>query len=305
MIEAIPTWRFLPRRSIGKTGFVASILGIGDLADRSTPADELVAILHRAMLAGLNVIDTAPSYEDGFGEEVVGRALQGRRADTFLIDKIDYLDQPVTPQVDESLRRLGHGQVDLFAFHAVATMDDWQALAKPGGPLDELAECVKQGKTRFRGISAHHPAVVMAAIASGLCDVVMFPVGPYCDTRYIRECLPLARAAGVGTICFKAFGAGKLVSDTQGYGRPLPSPAPGDPFGKTMAHLSVEECLRFTLTCDPDVTLLGLSTAVEQDAAFAGAADFLPYTDYEMDQIRLLATEAVEGKGPVWWDPQP
>lgn len=296
------TWQFLPRRPLGKTEFVATLLGIGDLADASSQEDEQVETLRRALDAGLNLIDTAPGYEAGLSERLVGRALQGRRQGVFLIDKIDVLDAPVGPQVEASLQRLGLESVDLFVFHAVSTLEDWNALLVKGGPFDQLADQICAGKARFSGISSHHPEVVMEAIGSGLCDVVMFPVGPFCDSRYIDLCLPAAQAAGIGTVCFKTFGAGKLLTDTVGYGRPLER-GPTDPYGRKLAHLSAEECVRFTLTLDPDVTLLGMSTAVEQDAAFAAAANFEPLTDYELDQYRHIATRAVEGKGPVWWDP--
>lgn len=66
--------RFQPRRELGSTGFRATVLGIGDVADRSVPLETCVATVRRAMDAGLNVIDTAPGYEDGFSEEIVGRA---------------------------------------------------------------------------------------------------------------------------------------------------------------------------------------------------------------------------------------
>jgi aryl-alcohol dehydrogenase-like predicted oxidoreductase len=49
----------------------------------------------------------------------------------------------------------------------------------------------------------------------------MFPVGPFVDRRYVDEILPLARRKGVGTVCFKTFGAGKLLGDTAGYNQPL------------------------------------------------------------------------------------
>jgi aryl-alcohol dehydrogenase-like predicted oxidoreductase len=52
----------MKRRLLGKTGFEASVLGIGDLADRSVPLEKCVATLHRAMDYGLNLIDTAPKY---------------------------------------------------------------------------------------------------------------------------------------------------------------------------------------------------------------------------------------------------
>ena len=66
---------FHPRRPLGRTGFVATILGIGDIADRSVPLATCVATVRRAMDAGLNVIDTAPGYEDGYSEQIVGEAL--------------------------------------------------------------------------------------------------------------------------------------------------------------------------------------------------------------------------------------
>ena len=75
---------FPPRRALGRTGYKATALGIGDLADRTVPADQCVATLRRAMDAGLNLIDTAPSYEDGYSEQVVGQALVGRRDTMFV-----------------------------------------------------------------------------------------------------------------------------------------------------------------------------------------------------------------------------
>ncbi len=57
---------FRPRRELGRTGFTASLLGLGDLADRSVPLEQCAATLRRALDAGLNVIDTAPAYEDGY-----------------------------------------------------------------------------------------------------------------------------------------------------------------------------------------------------------------------------------------------
>ncbi len=163
---------FGPRRPLGRTGFVASLLGIGDLADRGKPVDELVATIHRAMDAGLNLIDTAPAYEDGYSEQVVGRALARRREGMFLVDKIDHFDQPVQPQVEGSLQRLGLERVDAFIFHGCSKLEDWRAIAASGGPMEQLAQQVAKGRVRFRGISSHHPGVLMEAVRSGLCDVV-------------------------------------------------------------------------------------------------------------------------------------
>ncbi len=302
--------RFTPRRALGRTGFIATQLGAGDLADRSVPLETCVATLRRALDAGLNVVDTAPGYESGYSEEIVGRALAGRREGVFLIDKIDHFDRPVADQVNESLERLGT-HADLFVFHGVPSLDAWQRLSAPGGRFDELAEVVKRGQARFRGISCHHPDVLAAAIPSGLCDVVMFPLGPFVDRRYVEDALPLARRHGVGSVCFKTFGAGKLLGDTSGYGRPLETRPRGKissggadrPDAPLLPTLGVSECLDYTLSYDPDVTLLGLSFPNEQDAAFAAAERFRPRTPAELADIRERAALAMRDKGAVWWDP--
>jgi aryl-alcohol dehydrogenase-like predicted oxidoreductase len=302
--------RFSPRRALGRTGFIATQLGAGDLADRGVPLEQCVATLRRALDAGLNVVDTAPGYEDGYSEEIVGRALVGRRDSVFLIDKIDHLDRPVGPQVAESLSRLGTVP-DLLVFHGVSSLDDWRRLSQPGGAFEELGGVVQAGQARFRGISCHHPEVLAAAIPSGLCDVVMFPIGPFVDSRYIEEALPLARQHDVGTVCFKTFGAGKLLGDTSGYGRPLEA----RPRGKVssggsdretlpeLPHLTIAECVNYTLTCDPDVALLGMSFPNEQDAAFNAAAAFTPLSPSALRQIRERAAEAMRDKGATWWNP--
>ena len=301
----------MKHRPLGFTGFQASELGIGDLADRAIPPEECVATLHRAMSHGLNVIDTAPGYENGYSEEIVGRALQGRREKMFVIDKIDQLDAPVEPQIDVSLKTLNLDSVDLFAFHAVNELAAWAKLAAPGGGLEQLARCITLGKARFRGLSSHHPDVLRAALQSGLCDVVMFPVGPFVATRYVEEILPLARKQGVGTVCFKTFGAGKLLGDTTGYNQPL-TVRPRGKFssgGKPVAGeaqlpcLTVAECLHYTLTLAPDVALLGLSFPNEQDAAFQAYREFKPLSPETMQNIRLRAALAIAGKGDCWWNP--
>jgi aryl-alcohol dehydrogenase-like predicted oxidoreductase len=297
----VPARSFSPRRSIGRTGFVATALGAGDVADPDMPFEDCVATLRRALDRGLNVVDTAPNYADGLSERIVGAAIRDRRDQVFLIDKIDHLDAPVAPQVEGSLTRLGLERADLFVFHALKSLDEWRALTAPGGGFDQLARCVAAGQARFRGISCHHPDVLLAAIPSGLCDVVMFPIGPWVDRRYLDEVLPLARRAGIGTITFKTFGAGKLVAETSGYGQPWSAP----PGATAPPRLSVDECLAFTLTYDPDVALLGMSTPAEQDAAFEAARTIAPLAAADLEGIRLRARAAIAGKGPCWWDPDP
>lgn len=305
--------RFLPRRALGRTGFVATQIGIGDLADRSLSLEECAATLRRALDFGLNLVDTAPSYEDGYSEQVVGAALAGRREGVFVVSKIDHFDRPVAPQAGESLERLKFAAVDAFVMHGVKEPEQWLELAKPSGRYSELEGVVKAGKARFCGISAHHPEVLRLAIDSGRCDLVLFPIGAFVDERYVSEILPLAKARNIGSVCFKTFGAGKLLGDTAGYGRPLEARPRGkwssggkDASGESsLPRLSVQDCVSYTLSCDPDVTLLGMSFPNEQDAALAATEAFSPLGPAELARIRAEAARAIRGKGPCWWNPDP
>jgi aryl-alcohol dehydrogenase-like predicted oxidoreductase len=303
---------FEPRRFLGRTGFKATMLGVGDLADRNLPLETCVATVRRAIDAGLNLIDTAPNYEDGFSEQIVGEAVKGVRDRLFIIDKIDDLEASVQPQIDASLGRLKVDHTDAFVFHNLSSIKTFRKLCSPGGGFRQLDDCIKAGKTRFRGISSHNPDVLRTAITEGLCDLVMFPLGPFVDDRYTTEILPLAKSHGIGVVGFKTFGAGKLLGDTIGYNQPLQQRPRGklssggsDETTSVLPRLSVSDCLAYTLTLDPDVALLGLSFPNEQDAAFAAARDFQAFGPEQMEDVRLRAIEARQGKGPCWWNPNP
>ncbi len=298
-------------RPLGRTGFMASQIAAGDLADRSLPLETCIATLTRALDAGVNVVDTAPGYEDGFSEQIVGAAVRSRRDDVYVIDKIDDFTRPLTDQLAESLQRLGFSHIDAYLFHGLSSLDEYRRLTAPNGLFAEAKHLKAAGKIRHMGISSHHPDVLRQAILDGWCDVAMFAIGAFVDARYMTDTLPLCRAQGVGSVCFKTFGAGKLVADTTGYGAPLTQ----RPRGKRSSGgidgaassdvLTPAECLHFTLTVDPDVALLGMSFPNEQDHVFAAYAQFQPLTTAQRDDIQQRALQARAGKGPCWWNPNP
>ena len=112
-------------------------------------------------------------------------------------------------------------------------------------------------------------------------------------------------------MCFKTFGAGKLLGDTEGYNQPLKArprgkvSSGGDGRGAPAlphADRSRSACTtrsRSTRTW----TLLGLSYPNEQDAALRAATAFQPLSTEEMARVREHARQAIQGKGAVWWDP--
>ena len=113
----------IPRRPLGKTGLTVSILGVGGshLGDVRDP-DEAARIVHEAIDAGIDFFDNAWEYHDGRSEEILGKALQGKRDRVVLMTKVctHGRDAGVAmQQLEDSLRRLGTDHLDLWQVHRV------------------------------------------------------------------------------------------------------------------------------------------------------------------------------------------
>ena len=297
-------------RPFGKTGFAVSRIGAGDVADRSLSRETCVQTLQRALANGVNLVDTAPGYEDGFSEEIVGDAVAQRRDSVFVISKIDDFALPLEVQLSASLDRLQMRYLDGYVYHGLSDLDTYASLCTRPDGFSALQDLKARGLVRAVGISSHDPDVLLQAMRDEQCDIVMFPVGPFVDERYLTEVLPEAKARGIGTVCFKTFGAGKLVTDTVGYGQPIIE----RPRGKRSAgvhaslgsqNVSVADCVHFTLTHDPDVALLGMSYPSEQDLVWDAYRSFIPKSAEQLTDITVRAKIARQGKGPCWWNPNP
>src|SRR5215469_4803971 len=116
----------MEKRVLGKTGMKVTVLGFGaaEIGFENVPFPQVERLLHAALDAGLNVIDTAECYPGS--EEMIGRAIGGRRSDFFLFTKCGHasgLDLPdwdprmLEIQIDRSLQRLRVGHVDLVQLH--------------------------------------------------------------------------------------------------------------------------------------------------------------------------------------------
>ena len=153
-------------RPLGRTGVQVSPLCLGAMMFGgwgNPDHDDSVAIIHRALDAGINFIDTADVYSRGESEEIVGKALAGRRDDVVLATKVHGTmgDDPnqfgnsrrwIIREVEDSLRRLKTDWIDLYQIHR----------PEPDTDIDEtlgaLTDLVRQGKVRYIG-SSTFPAV--------------------------------------------------------------------------------------------------------------------------------------------------
>ncbi|HEY0514306.1 MAG TPA: aldo/keto reductase [Thermoanaerobaculia bacterium] len=151
-------------RNLGRTGLKVSPLCLGAMmfgAWGNPDHGESVRIIHRAMAAGINFIDTANGYSEGESEVIVGKALKDRREGVVLATKVwapvgpganqrGLSRKAIQEQVENSLRRLGTDVIDLYQIHR----------PDPTTPLEEtlstLSDLVRQGKVRYLGLSTNH-----------------------------------------------------------------------------------------------------------------------------------------------------
>ncbi|WP_433362713.1 aldo/keto reductase [Actinoplanes sp. CA-142083] len=210
-------------RPLGRTGVQVSKLCLGTMmfGDWGTKDhDESIRIIHRALDAGVNFVDTADVYSQGESEEIVGKALKGRRDDVVLATKffMPFDDDPnhrggsrrwIMTSVENSLRRLGTDHLDLYQMHRY----------DPEVDLDEtlgaLTDLVRAGKIRYLGHSTF-PASALVDAQYVARDrgrerfVTEQPTYSMLTRNIENEILPLARRYGMGVLSYSPLAGGWL-----------------------------------------------------------------------------------------------
>ncbi|PSL02088.1 aryl-alcohol dehydrogenase-like predicted oxidoreductase [Haloactinopolyspora alba] len=212
-------------RTLGRTGIKVSPYGLGALmlgASIGNPDhDDSIKIIHKALDAGINLIDTADAYSQGASEEVVGKALKGRRDDVVLATKFGLPagDDPnrrgtsrrwIMTAVENSLRRLQTDHIDLYQIQR----------PDPDTDIDEtlsaLSDLIRSGKVRAIG-SSTMPAsdLVQAQWVAERRGLERFhteqPPYSMLNRGIESEVLPVAQRYGIGTLVWGPLGQGMLT----------------------------------------------------------------------------------------------
>jgi len=206
----------MKQNKLGGTDLVVGEIGLGCMS-LGTEESKAIALLHEALDLGVTLLDTADLYDEGRNEEIVGKAIKGRRSDVVLATKVgnrripgqdgwvwDASKEYILQAVKDSLRRLQTDYIDLYQLHG-GTMDD---------NIDEAIEAFEQlkneGLIRQYGISSIRPNVIREYVKRSHLVSVMSQYS-ILDRRPEEEVLPLLAEKGVSAIVRGPVASGALA----------------------------------------------------------------------------------------------
>ena len=213
----------LNTRNLGSQGLTVSAIGLGCMgmsqaygSPEERDESESIATIHHALELGVTLFDTAEVYGPYANEELLARALQGRRDGVIIATKfgfklangaiagVDSRPDHVREAVEGSLRRLATDRIDLLYQHRV----------DPAVPIEEtvgaMAELVREGKVRFLGLSEAGEKTIRRAHAVHPISVLQSEYSLW-ERNLEPRIIPLLRELGIGLVPFAPLGRGFLT----------------------------------------------------------------------------------------------
>lgn len=204
----------VPMRKFGRHDVEVSSMALGGHALRLASDAEAAKMVDAALELGVTFFDNAWDYHDGKSEELMGRLIEGRRDQIFLMTKVcthDAADYDTAMRMlDESLERLKTDHLDLWQWHAVATQEQVEKGFAKGGVVEALTEAKRDGRVRFVGFTGHtNPDVHLAVLEHGYeFDSCQMPISPIeaNSNAFVRRVLPELLRQNIAPLAMKTLG---------------------------------------------------------------------------------------------------
>lgn len=206
----------MKKNRLGTSDLIVGEIGLGCMS-LGTDESKVIPLLHEALDLGINFLDTADIYDNGHNEELIGKAIKGRRSDVIIASKVgntrvegqDALvwnpsKAHIMEAIKESLRRLQTDYIDLYQLHG-GTMDD-----NIDETIEAFAQLKREGLIREYGISSIRPNVIREYVDRSHIVSVMSQYS-ILDRRPEEEVLPLLTQKGISSIVRGAVASGALA----------------------------------------------------------------------------------------------
>lgn len=199
------------KRTLGRTGLKVSAIGLGTIPIFRAPEAQAVDVIRKSIDQGINYIDTARAYRNGYSEERLGVALNGIRRNVVLATKTRSFDsgEGALKDVETSLKVMNTDYVDIYCLHELCQEKEWEQSIAPKGALEGLKKAKQAGKIRFIGISGHRSGQLTKIVESGEIDVVIIPYN-YVFNDADADLWPACAKLNVGMVAIKPFAGGFL-----------------------------------------------------------------------------------------------
>ena len=217
MARAVEMMGPIPTRTLGRTGLKVAMISLGGYhAGQPEREEDSIAVIHRALDLGINFFDNADCYQTGRAEERMGKALEGRRKDIYLMTKVDQRDAKGSRlTLEQSLRRLRTDYLDVWQFHGVSKTADLEQIFGPNGAMETAQKAKQEWKVRFIGVTGHFdPEVHLAFVKHYDFDTIQMPINvvDYHFRSFRKTVLDEAVKRNIGVIAMKTLSFGNLLT---------------------------------------------------------------------------------------------
>jgi predicted aldo/keto reductase-like oxidoreductase len=195
----------MEKRRLGKTEMMVSTVGFGGIPLQKLDQETVNKLIDEAISLGINFIDSARAYT--ISEELIGNALIGRRDKMYIASKTAAKDyETAKKDIEISLKNLKTDYLDLYQFHFVRSMEQYNQIISENGAYRAFKEAMDEGKIRNIGITSHSADILMNVIESGLFSTIQFPYNPI--EKQGEEMFKRSKELDLGTIVMKPVAGG-------------------------------------------------------------------------------------------------